>query len=154
MMTRREMSTVLGASVAALIAGTVAALRADAATPQQDAQEHGANANGPRGVTPLMTQSIGDVGDADASMLILTLQPKHTSTPHRHSGPVFAYVLEGHVENQVDPEEPKKYSAGDYWYEPAMHVHRAFTNLSDTEQAKVLVFMLTPKGKPTALPAQ
>jgi len=34
-----------------------------------------------------------------------------------------------------------------------MHVHRTFANLSDTEQAKVLVFMVTPKGKPASLPA-
>ncbi len=87
-------------------------------------------------------------------MLLLTLQPKHVSTPHKHSGPVFAYVLEGRAQNQVDPEEPKTYSAGDFWCEPAMHVHRMFTNLSDTEQARVLVFWVTPKGKSASLPAQ
>ena len=91
---------------------------------------------------------------ARVSLLLLTLQPKHVSTPHKHSGPVFAYVLEGRAQNQVDPEEPKTYSAGDFWCEPAMHVHRMFTNLSDTEQARVLVFWVTPKGKSASLPAQ
>jgi len=152
-MTRREMNTMFGATVAAVISGAIAPMRAESAVAQDHTQEHSAS-NPPRGVAPLITQSIGDVGDADASMLILTLEPKHVSAPHKHSGPVFAYVLEGHVQNQVDPEEPKTYSAGDYWYEPAMHTHRMFTNLSDTEQAKVLVFMLTPKGKPAGLPAQ
>jgi quercetin dioxygenase-like cupin family protein len=149
-MTRREANTVLGATFATLISGAIAALRGEAATLQHDAQEH-ATANPTRGVAPLLTESIGDIGDADASMLILTLLPKHVSTPHKHSGPVFAYVLEGRVENQVEPEEPKKYSAGDFWYEPAMHVHRSFTNLSDTEQARVLVFMVTPKGSPAGI---
>jgi quercetin dioxygenase-like cupin family protein len=153
MITRREVNTALGATLAALISGTAAALRVEAAPPQSNSQEHPPS-NPPRGVASLMTESIPDLGDCDATMLILTLQPKHVSSPHKHSGPVFAYVLEGHVENQVDPEEPKKYSAGDSWYEPAMHVHRMFTNLSDTELAKVLVFMLTPKGKPAGLPAQ
>jgi len=151
-MTRREMNNVLGASVATLISGTVAAIQGEAAASPQDSHEH-APPN-PRGVASLMTESIGDLGDSEASMLILTLQPKHVSTPHKHPGPVFAYVLEGRVENQVDPEEPKRYSAGEYWYEPAMHTHRALTNLSDMEEAKVLVFMVTPKGKPAGIPAQ
>ena len=150
-MTRREMNIVLGATAVSLISGTIAAMRGEAAR-QQDSHEH-APPN-PRGIASLLTESIGDLGDSEASMLILTLQPKHVSTPHKHPGPVFAYVLEGRVENQVDPEEPKRYSAGDYWYEPAMHMHRAFTNLSDTEEAKVLVFMVTPKGKPAGIPAQ
>lgn len=153
MMTRREMNTALGATVATLISGTIAALRGEAAAPRQDSQEH-PPANPPRGATSLIHESIGDLGDAEATMLILTLQPKLVSTPHKHSGPVFAYVLEGRVENQVEPEEPKTYSPGDYWYEPAMHVHRTMRNLSDTEQAKVLVFVVTPKGKPAGLPAQ
>jgi quercetin dioxygenase-like cupin family protein len=152
-MTRREVNTVLSATVAALISGTVTTLRGEAAAPQQDSQEHSPS-SAPRGVKSLIHESIGDLGDSEATMLILTLQPKHLSTPHKHSGPVFAYVLEGRVQNQVEPEEPKTYSVGDYWYEPAMHVHRSFTNLSDTEQARVLVFMVNPKGKPASLPAE
>lgn len=151
-MTRREMNTALGAALATVISGTMAALRAEATAPQHE-QEHAAS-NPPRGVASLLTESIGDIGDADGSMLILTLQPKNVSTPHKHPGPVFAYVLEGRVQNQVDPEEPKTYSAGEYWYEPAMHVHRMLINLSDTEVAKVLVFMVTPKGQPAGLPAK
>jgi quercetin dioxygenase-like cupin family protein len=96
-------------------------------------------------VTPLLHESIGDVGDADAFMSILTLNPKSSTPPHKHSGPVFAYVLEGSVENQVDPDAPKTYNTGDYWYEPALHVHRIFGNPGDTQQAKVLVFQLMPK---------
>lgn len=149
MMTRREMTALISAAGAIFISGMTGALRGEA---QPDA--HGQAASGPpRGVAPLMTESIGSIGDADATMLVLTLQPQFASRPHKHSGPVFAYVLEGRVENQVDPEKPKTYSAGDYWYEPAMHTHRAMRNLSDTEQAKVLVFMVTPKGKPAGLPA-
>ena len=151
MMTRREVNAVFGTTITTLISGTIAALRSEAGVPQHDGQPP---SNPPRGVTSLMTESIGELGDSDASMLMLTLQPKHVSTPHKHSGPVFAYVLEGRVQNQVDPEEPKTYSAGDYWYEPAMHVHRSFKNLSDAELSKVLVFMVTPKGKPASIPAQ
>ena len=151
MMTRREINTVLGTTFAAFISGTIAVLRGEAA--QQDAQEH-ANSNPPRGIRSLLHESIGNLGDSEATMLMLTLQTQSTSTPHKHPGPVFAYVLEGRVENQVDPEEPKTYSAGDFWYEPAMHVHRTFRNLSDTELARVLVFMVVPKGSPAGMPAK
>ena len=152
-MSRREMNTALAAALSAVISGTVAALRAESAAPKQDSQNHPPS-NLPRGVAPLITEPIGDIGDSVASMSILTLQPKQVTPPHKHSGPVFAYVLEGRVENQVEPEEAKTYSGGDYWYEPAMHEHRTFTNLSDTEVAKILVFTLIPKRKPVDLRAQ
>jgi quercetin dioxygenase-like cupin family protein len=152
MMTRREMNATLGA-LATLFSGTIASLRAEA-SPQQSAQAT-AQPNAPRGITTLMTQDVGELGDSQATMLILTLPPKFGPTPpHKHTGPVFAYMLEGHVENQVDPEEPKTYSAGDSWYEPAMHVHRSLRNLSETETAKILVVEVFPKGKPAGLPAQ
>ena len=154
MITRREMNAALGTGVAALLSGTVAVLRGEAAVPQQASQQPPAAPPAMRGIASLIHESLGDVGDSDGTMLILTLRPGNVSTPHRHSGPVFAYVLEGRVQNQVEPEDPKTYSAGDYWFEPAMHVHRLMKNLSDADQARVLVFMVTPKGKPAGLPPQ
>lgn len=74
-----------------------------------------------------MQESIGDIGDAEVRMLILNIPAsapagRHGAFPmHKQSGPVFAYILEGSVQNQVDPEQPKTYNTGDYWYEPAMH---------------------------------
>ncbi|HXR16286.1 MAG: cupin domain-containing protein [Candidatus Sulfotelmatobacter sp.] len=155
MMTRREMSAALGASLVALLSEAVAPLRADAPAPRQNSQEPTPSAP-PRGIPTLMQESIGDIGDAEASMLILNIPAnppagRHGAFPmHKHSGPVFAYVLEGSVENQVDPDQPKTYNTGDYWYEPAMHVHRLLRNLSDTQQARILVFEVLPKGKPPA----
>jgi hypothetical protein len=155
MMTRREMSVALGASLVALLSEAVAPLRADAAAPGQNSQEPTPLAP-PRAIPNLMEESIGDIGDAEASMLILNIPPYVPAGPHggfrmhEHSGPVFAYVLEGSVENQVDPDPPKTYNTGDYWYEPAMHVHRSLRNLSDTQRARILVFQVLPKGKPPA----
>jgi quercetin dioxygenase-like cupin family protein len=152
MLTRRGMNTTLGASLVTLLLGAMSAHRAEAAAPGQNA---GGNATErPSGVTPLLHESIGDVGDADAFMSILTLNPKSSTPPHKHSGPVFAYVLEGSVENQVDPDASKTYNAGDYWYEPALHVHRIFGNPSDTQRAKILVFQLMPKRRPAGDPAK
>jgi Cupin domain len=162
MITRREMNATLGASLAALLSGSVASLSADAAAPHQ-----AANGNAPsrpaHAIPALLQQPIGDIKDAEVTMLILNIparpavnpgQPRRPFPAHKHPGPVFAYVLEGSVENQVDPEKPKTYHAGDVWYEPAMHVHRMLRNLSDTLPAKVLVFEVLPKGKPLAVPAK
>jgi quercetin dioxygenase-like cupin family protein len=153
MMTRREINTALGAVVATVLSRTIASLRAESPAPQQGSPE-AAPANSPRGIATLMQQSIGDPGDCEGRILVLTIPPKLVSSPHRHPGPVFAYILEGQIENQVDPDPPKTYSAGDVFYEPTMHVHRSLRNLSDTQTARVLVFQLVPKGQPGGLPAK
>lgn len=163
MITRRQMNATLGASFVALVSGSVASLRAEAAAPQQTAKENPPSGSA-RAIPILMQERIGDLGDAQATMLILNIAPKPAGSPsgrsdrpfpvHKHPGPVFAYVLEGSVENQVDPEGPKTYHTGDYWYEPAMHAHRSMRNLSDTQPARVLVFEVTPKSKPLVIPAK
>lgn len=156
MITRREMNSTLASSFVALLSGAVASLPTEAAQPHQNTSGN-ATPIKPPAIPYLMQESIGDVGDAEASMLILNIPPSNPAAPHRpfsmhkHSGPVFAYVLEGSVENQVDPQEkPQTYNTGDYWYEPAMHVHRLLRNLSDTQRARILVFEVLPKGKPPA----
>ena len=150
------MTQKLGAGFAAMLAGAVTAVGAKAAAPQHDhdAQDHASSGTAPAaalGQKSLINQSITGLGDFDAEMILLTLSPTFASTPHRHSGPVLAYVIEGTVENQVDPEEVKKFSAGDSWFEPAMHTHMVMHNPSDTARAQVLAILLTPKGKPETL---
>jgi quercetin dioxygenase-like cupin family protein len=99
------------------------------------------------GVHDLMTEPLAPVPNQEVTMLTLTLAPGSTSQPHRHTGPVFAYILEGSIENQVDPEPAKTYRPGDFFYEPPMHVHRKMNNLSATKPAKVLVVQVGEKGK-------
>ncbi len=90
-------------------------------------------------------------------MVVLTvdLAPGGYTDPHRHPGPLFAYVLEGSVQSEVDPDQkdPQTYSKGQMWYEPPMHLHRVSRNPSSTEPARILVYMITEPGKPTILPA-
>jgi quercetin dioxygenase-like cupin family protein len=38
--------------------------------------------------------------------------------PHRHTGPVFGYVLEGEYEWALDDQPAKTLKAGDTFYEP------------------------------------
>ncbi|MFC9359581.1 MULTISPECIES: cupin domain-containing protein [Rhodococcus] len=38
--------------------------------------------------------------------------------PHRHSGPVFGYVLEGSIFFELEGEEPRLIAAGEAFWEP------------------------------------
>jgi quercetin dioxygenase-like cupin family protein len=92
------------------------------------------------------------VADREARLIMVTLAPG-AALPgaHKHPGPVFAYIREGEIENQVDPDAPKVYRAGDVFYEPPMHAHRIFRNVSQTEPAEVLIFQIGEKGQPLAM---
>ncbi len=96
----------------------------------------------------LMQELLGDTADPKVSVISLPIRGGLTASAHTHQGPVFAYILQGDIENQVDPDPPKIYHAGDFFQEPATHVHRLLRNLSDTEPAKVIVFQVGDTGKP------
>lgn len=139
-MTRREMTKALG--VAAFSAAGLGGLLQAETAPQRNSTKDGDSIGAKR----LFDQEVPDIGGKEVRLVMLTIEPGGTSKPHRHTGPVFAYVLEGAIENQVDPEPLKTYHAGEIFYEPTMHVHRALTNLSKTRTAKVLVFEIGEKG--------
>lgn len=67
---------------------------------------------------------------------------------------MFAYLLEGEIENQVDPNPPQRYKPGDFFYEPPMHVHRMMKNLSSTKLAKLLIVQVEEKGVPFTISAK
>lgn len=145
MMNRREANRFLALAAGTMITGA-ADILADAAKAQSSAGGT-ARANNSVGVKNLLSEPLGKMDDPEVRMLVLTVAPGATSHAHRHTGPVFAYILEGSIENQVEPEAPKTYYAGDFFYEPPMHVHRELKNLSATEPAKILVVEVGEKGK-------
>jgi quercetin dioxygenase-like cupin family protein len=136
-MTRREMGKALG------MAAFAAAALGD--TPAQTTLDK--KGSDSIAVKRLFEQSVPDIAGKEVRLVLLTIEPGGTSHPHRHTGPVFAYVLQGAIQNQVDPEPLKTYRAGEIFYEPTMHTHRALTNLSKTAPAKILVFEIGEKGK-------
>lgn len=141
MMSRREMGKMLALSAGAMFAGA-----ASAEWPKAQTQSAG-QAGEPIRVDRLMSEPLAAMQDPEVRMLTLTVAPGATSQAHRHTGPVFAYILEGSIENQVDPEAAKSYKPGDFFYEPPMHVHRQLKNLSATEEAMILIVEVGEKGK-------
>lgn len=134
-MTRREMTGTLVAAAAALLSGS-------------------AHAAPSPGIQTLLQEPLEAMANPEVRMITLTVAPGSTGRPHKHVGPVFAYILEGDIVNQVDPGPPKTYHAGDYFYEPALHVHRQLHNLSATTPARLLIVEIGPKGVPFTVPAQ
>jgi len=94
----------------------------------------------------LIDEPLGEVGQK-VTMTSLPVPKGITVAEHSHQGPVFAYILEGNIENQVDPEPSKIYHPGDFFHEPAMHVHRLLRNLSSTEPARLITFTVGETGK-------
>lgn len=148
MMTRREVNGTLAVALAAFFARPAKGEMRESHPAAQDAAAHAPNKNMESiAEKTLMEEPLAAIPNAEVSVITLTLAPGSASPPHQHTGPVFAYILEGKIENQVDPGPAHTYEPGQFFYEPAMHVHRSFRNLSKTRPAKVLIFQVGEKGK-------
>lgn len=102
----------------------------------------------------LLQERLADLANQEVSVVKITSAPAATTGAHQHPGPIFAYLLKGEVESQVDPGEPQVYRAGEMFYEPPMHTHRIYRNLSKTEPAELLVFHVREKGKSLSVGAK
>ena len=154
MISRREMNGALTAALAAFFSGSMsAALQAQAQPAQGNGQDHMRSMSSVA-VKTLMQEPLAEMANPEVTVITLTVVPGATSPPHEHIGPVFAYILEGEIENQVDPNPPETDKAGDFFYEPPMHVHRSLRNLSNTHTATLLIFEVGEKGKPFTIGAK
>jgi quercetin dioxygenase-like cupin family protein len=68
------------------------------------------------------------------------------SPPHRHSGPVFGYMLEGEMLFELEGAEPRVVRAGEAFWEPggALVHWQAANLLADTWSRFVVVMMCPP----------
>ena len=145
MITRREINGTMSVALVALFSGSSRVLLQAARSAQQADDGHTPNMASVA-VQTLMQEPLAEMPDPEVTVITLTVAPGAVSPPHQHTGPVFAYILEGEIENQVDPNPPQKYKAGEFFYEPPMHVHRVLRNLSNSQAAKLLIFQVGEKG--------
>src|SRR5262245_6559630 len=82
---------------------------------------------------------------ARATVVEVTFEPGEKDSPHRHTGPVFGYVLEGEYEHAINDEPVKKYKAGDTFYEPTGSLHRVARNPSGKTRTRLLAVILHPR---------
>lgn len=108
-------------------------------------------------VTPHFEQAITNIPGKSLVTLIVDYAPGGESAPHIHakSAFIFAYVLSGKIESQVNDESKRIYSAGESWYERPGSSHRVSRNASDTEPAKLLaVFVVDTDDKSLTTPVE
>ena len=114
------------------------------------AQAH--DAAGKERLQVLQEQHLPDAAGRTGHMLTVTFAPGQASVPHVHPGSVFAFVLEGEVESQMEGEQPVRYKAGQSWYEAPNHPHILARNTSKSKPAKLLVWLLTADGEAPVSP--
>ncbi len=67
--------------------------------------------------------------------------------PHRRSGPVFGYVLEGSILFELDGEAPRKIVAGEPFWEPGGDVvHYQVANLEQHNRSVFLAVSICAPG--------
>ena len=84
---------------------------------------------------------------AEAMTVLLELPPGDPGAPpHRHSGPVFGYMLEGEMIFELEGEPERVIRAGEAFWEPGGDVihYQAANNLSDRWSRFVVVMMCAP----------
>jgi len=105
-------------------------------------------------VTPLMRQPLPDYPGKEGVLITVEYAPGYVGGAHRHPGPLFIYVLQGSIEMQMARGELRGLRSGDTFYEDSKDVHGVGRNVSQTEPAKLLVFMVKDPNAPVVLPAQ
>ena len=86
-----------------------------------------------------------DGKETRVSVVEVTLEPGQAGKPHRHTGPVFGYVLEGEYEWAIDDQPAKTLKAGDTFYEPTGCLHRVSKNPAAKGNTRVLAVVLHPQ---------
>jgi quercetin dioxygenase-like cupin family protein len=149
MFTRREMMKSMGVGSAAFAAAIVGALMP--ALEAAAAERSGASAKGVA-VKKLFEYPLEEFPNHSAVVVRVDLAPGASSPPHHHPGSVIGYVLSGAIRNKMDSEAVTDYKQGELWYEPPKAIHRVFQNMSKSDPASVLAFMIVPKGAPLTTP--
>lgn len=87
---------------------------------------------------------------AHAMIRLLELPPGDPGlSPHRHSGPVFGYMVEGEMLFELEGQTPYRISAGEGFFEPGGEViHYTAANLLSDRISRFVVVMLCAPDVP------
>ena len=100
----------------------------------------------------LMTKELAGIPGKTGMMLTVEYAPGESSAEHRHNAHTFVYVLEGSVVMGVEGQEPVTLTAGETFYESPDDIHNISRNASDTEPAKIHVFLIKKGNAPSTVP--
>ena len=106
-------------------------------------------------ITPNFKHAIPNIPGKSLVGLVVDYAPGGASRSHTHakSAFIYAYVVSGAIESQVNDGPKRIYRAGECWYEtPGAH-HAVSRNVSATESAKLLaVFVVDTDDKILTIP--
>ena len=100
-------------------------------------------------IKKLLSQPLDDLPGRVVRMDVIEFPPGAESPKHRHPGHVFVHVLEGEIVSQLEQGPVETFTKGQSFYEPTNGLHAAARNPSDSESAKILVFMIMAEDKPS-----
>jgi len=115
-----------------------------------------------------MAESAPDIRLLDQARLDHAFGPSHVMTvtielepgsagspPHRHSGPVFGYLVEGELIFELEGEPERVIRAGEAFWEPGGDVihYQAANNLTDARTVFVAVMICAPDQEMLTYPS-
>jgi quercetin dioxygenase-like cupin family protein len=106
-------------------------------------------------VTPNFEHALPNIPGKSLKAVVVDYSPGAASLPHKHapSAFIYAYVVSGAIESQVNDGPKRVYHAGESFFEEPGAVHRVSRNASKTEPAKLLaVFVVDSNDKPLTTP--
>jgi quercetin dioxygenase-like cupin family protein len=108
-------------------------------------------------VTPNFDHVIPNIPGKSLTALVVDYAPGGASPSHEHakSAFIYAYVVSGAIESQVNDGPKRIYQAGESFSEDPGSLHRVSRNASKTRPAKLLaVFVVDSNDKPLTTPAK
>jgi quercetin dioxygenase-like cupin family protein len=136
--------------IRSMIGAACAAIAIGAATPST-AHDVGEK------VTPQFAQPITNIPGKSLIAVVVDYAPGAASPSHTHakSAFIFAYVLSGEIESQVNDGPRKVFRAGESFYETPGALHSVSRNASSTNPAKLLaVFVVDTDDKELTTPVK
>jgi len=106
-------------------------------------------------VTPNFQHAIPNIPGKSLTAVTVDYAPGAVSSAHRHAASAFiyAYVVSGDIESQVDDGPKRIYHAGESFFEEPGALHRVSRNASATKPAKLLaVFVVDSNDKALTTP--
>jgi quercetin dioxygenase-like cupin family protein len=122
--------TFLGIAAASLLPAVLDAQTPAAPAPTGELARHSLN---------------GPLEGFDVVLLERSIRPG-AGNPHRHPGIVLGYVMDGQYRFAINNEPERVVPAGGTFFEPIGSEHTTSGSAHATTPARVLVFMVEPKG--------
>jgi quercetin dioxygenase-like cupin family protein len=120
------------------------------------AATHAMAHEGTEKVTPALQQSIPNIPGKSLIAVVVDYPPGAASPSHLHakSAFIYAHVISGSIESQVNDGPKQILHAGESFYEPPGARHTVSRNASKTQPAKLLaVFVVDTGDTPLTTPA-